>query len=89
LAQVEIFEFLKTQRIKGEEQHFTATEIYKALQETCSITKNKVYVALLKLEAFGYLDPIRKGKVSNFSRAFKLKDKYIPCKAEKGKIGCE
>jgi len=90
LAQIEIFEFLKAQREKGLEEYYTPMDIYKGVaksEEFNSLAKCRVYSAIIQLEAFGYLEVIRKGKLSSWKRAYRIKEKYYdkPKKAN----GCE
>jgi len=80
LAQIEIFEFLKAQREKGIKTYYTPMKIYKLLSENNlyeSKHKHRVYAALIQLEAFGYVEVIRKGKIRKFHRAYRVKAKYI------------
>ena len=84
MAQIEIYDFLKKQRLTKNEEFFSAPEIYKTLyeQDPDLCGKNRIYAALIQLEAYGYLEVKRKGKLTReWHRAYRLKRKY--CKGTK------
>lgn len=79
MGQIEVFEWLRLQRIKGVESFFSVREIEIGMRSSGMYNANpcRVYGAVLSLEAFGYLDARRKGTVRKFSRVVRLKKKYV------------
>jgi len=47
------------------------------LIETKGYINGNVKILLIKLEAYGYLDTKRRGKLSDYNRTFRVKEKYI------------
>lgn len=78
MAQIEIYDFLKKQRITKNNDFFSASEIYKLLSEASPEICGQVsiYGGLIQLEAYGYLDVKRQGKLRDWHRAYRLKLKY-------------
>jgi len=82
MGQIEIYEWLKKQFRTGDVRYFTAKEIEKGLNddgltEAKGFSNGNVKILLIKLEAYGYLDTKRKGKLSDYNRTFRVKEKYI------------
>jgi len=78
MGQIEIYEFLKAQRMGGCEDYFSASEIYKALQDQDlpACNKNNVYVSLIQLERFEYLEVKMNGKFRDWKRLYRIKKIY-------------
>jgi len=79
VGQIEVFNWLKKQRLTGSDKYFTLEEIEKGLKESgCS---NGMLRALrgdiLKLELYDYLDVKLEGKFLTWNRKYRLKDKYL------------
>jgi len=72
MGQIEIYDYLKAQRSSGNEEYFTARQIQKELNHNC-----RVYGALIQLETYGYLEVKRTGKIHDWSRAYRLKKKFL------------
>lgn len=87
MGQIEVYEWLKKQRSSGDLRYFTAKQVEKGLVEdgltpSNGYTNGSVKVALLKLESAGYLDARRQGKLTDYNRSFRLKDKYAVKKVD-------
>ena len=79
MAQIEIFEFLKNERARGNEEFFNAQQIYKALLNSNGSVchKPRIYAALMQLEAYEYLEVEKIGKSLHKKRVFRIKKKYL------------
>lgn len=82
MGQIEVYEWLKRQMKTGDLRYFTAKEIEKGLNdeglvESKGYVNGNVKILLIKLEAYGYLDTKRRGKLSDYNRTFRIKEKYI------------
>lgn len=65
MGQTEIHEYLKKQRMMGNDHYFSVKEVEVAMKE-CGVSGNRIGVKLLKLHHWGYLEikakPIIPGK---------------------------
>lgn len=82
MAQIEIFNFLKTQRLTGCEDYFSVSQIYTALKDEHEQINhiNCVRIGVIQLERFDYVEVKMQGSLRDWNRTFRLKEKY--CKKE-------
>jgi len=78
MGQIEVYEFLKTQRLKGDDDYFSAKNIYDGLkaQAIDPVSKTCLYAALIQLERFDYVEVKMSGKFRDWHRLYRLKKKY-------------
>ena len=78
MGQIEVYEFLKAEKLKGNEKFFSASEIYKLMKEQGLEPghKNALYVALIQLERFEYVDIEMQGSLRDWHRLYRIKSKY-------------
>ena len=71
-----MYEWLKRQRLTGDDSYFTITEIQRGLKSSGLFPEHcrRVCAAVIQLEAFGYLDVMR---LENWRRMVRLKKKYV------------
>ena len=79
MGQIEVYEFLKTQRLTKNNAYFSVAEVEKGLQERgfSNGVIHNVRGCLLRLESFGYVEAKMNGKVRDWKRLFRLKAKYV------------
>jgi len=79
MGQIEVFEFLKTQRLSGNEDYFSIEEIKKGIpiDNGSSNSYRNVRSSLIRLERHGYLETKMTGNWRAWHRLFRLKEKYI------------
>ena len=76
MSQREVYDFLKTQRLSGNEKYFSIREVYNALidMKRASIPERRgLWRQIKQLNKFGYLE--KKG-IGGWPSNFRLKDKY-------------
>lgn len=79
MGQIEVYEYLKNKRLKGDDDYYSVDEIRKGLKEqeyNGSNSYRNVSASCIQLEAHGYLDVKMTGKTRAWFRLFRLKDKY-------------
>lgn len=78
MGQIEVYEFLKAQRLSGEHKFWTTKEVEVAcrLLGFTSGMIESVRGDLIRLEMSGYLEP-NKRPGNEWKRAWRIKDKYI------------
>jgi len=86
MGQKDIFDWLKTQRLAGNDRYYSISEIYQAFglwrPDGFTPAKKSVWNSISKLRAFGYLD-VKGPRVgrSQWPAYVRLKKKY--CNGEK------
>lgn len=78
LGQIEVYEWLKLQRVTGDDRFFSVREIERGIQG-CGLFNGNwrgVWAAVVALESYGYLDVRRKGHMRDFRRVVRLKRKF-------------
>jgi len=79
LGQIEVYELLKNRRLTGDHNFMSVPEIIKAIKEHKLHSQNPrgIWAAVCTLEAYGYLDVKKQGKLRDFKRVVRLKKKYL------------
>lgn len=79
MAQIEVFNYLKNMRRSGDNSYLSIPELTKSIRQhkLYSLNSRGVWAAVVTMEAYGYLDVKRKGKLSNWQRCVRLKKKYV------------
>lgn len=82
IGQVEVYEFLKNQRLSGNDSYFSPTEIKKIFKDLgySSGVISGVLGDLIKLEIHGYLEIKMSGDFRDWIRLFRLKKEYMTLK---------
>lgn len=79
MGQIEVYEFLKTERRSGNNDFFCVREVLQMMTERGQ--KNGGYDvvrrSLMRLSLSGYLDVKMSGKVTDWKRLYRLRNKYI------------
>jgi len=88
MGQIEVFDWLKNQRMTGVEDFFSPKEVFKGMVQSGIISINSpsyvvgsVSVALAKLEAYGYLEMRVCGRWSDWQRRYRIFEKYVSQKS--------
>ena len=79
MGQVEVFEYLKGLRLSGDHEFHSVPEISKAIRQHKLYSRNwrGVWAAVVQLEAFGFLDVKKVGKLRDFRRVVRVKREYL------------
>lgn len=79
MGQIEVFNYLKDIRLSGDTGFYSIPQLTKAIRQHRLYCQNArgVWAAVVTLEAYGYLDVKREGKMSDWKRVVRLKKKYI------------
>jgi len=79
MGQVEVYNFLKDRRKAGDDSFVSIPNMLKEIKTYKLNNQNPrgLRSAVVTLEAYGYLDVMKQGKLSDFRRVFRLKKKYI------------
>lgn len=79
MGQVEVFDFLKRQRMSGELRYWRVKEIAEGMKASglyngCACSN--VWAPVAALEAWGYLEVKKEGDLREFYRVVRLKVRY-------------
>lgn len=79
MGQIEVYEWLKQQRLLGVDDYFSIDDIRQGLKRSyCdNVRYNGVRVAVVKLESSGYLEAKVTGKIRAWFRLFRIKKEYV------------
>jgi hypothetical protein len=81
VGQIEVYEWLKKQRLCKNDDYFSIDDIRRGLKAAntghYSMRYNNVRVACIQLETHGYLEVKMTGKRRAWFRLFRLKQKYL------------
>ena len=75
VGQSEVFNYLKQQRLSGNDKFFSALEVQKAIPNQRSLSAT--YRQLNKLAHYDFLEVIMTGKVYDWRRLFRMKKEYL------------
>lgn len=79
MGQIEVYELLRNLRTMGDEAYYSVSEVEGMLKDRghTNGVLHGVRGDLLRLELSGYLDIKLTGKVRDWRRLFRLKQKYV------------
>lgn len=78
MGQIEVYEWLKIQRRSGDHRYWSVRQIEKGIHDCGLFPSNGrgVWGAVVTLESFGYLEVRKIGRLRDFKRVVRLKNKY-------------
>lgn len=88
MGQIEVYEYLKSQRERGNHKFLSVTDIQKGLKERSysnGIIKN-VSINLIKLEHYNYVEFRMSGNLRDWKRLYRLRIDYCNVRGKNGRL---
>lgn len=79
MGQIEVYEYLKQQRLSGNHDFFSVIDVVKALKEQGKTNGmlESVRGSLMMLRRYGYLENKMSGDIRDWKMLFRLKEEYL------------